>query len=44
MSIVGHEVVIKEITASGYRTMDDEWYSPEYFIDKDDLVYWDIIK
>lgn len=40
----GHEVVIKEIMASGYRTADDEWYSPEYFIDKDDLVYWDTVK
>ena len=36
----GFEVIVKEITASGYRTEDMKGI--EYFINRDGLVYWDV--
>lgn len=37
----GFEVIVKEITASGYRVAED-MKSIGYFIDKDEFVYWDV--
>ena len=38
----GFEVTVKEITASEYRVVEDMKGIEEYFIDRDEFVYWDV--